>query len=179
MKHIKIGLFWIAALIISCMGVTTMASQIHFQPVTFEDMIQRSNCIVIAHTLKPEYTIEKVRIPRGCFAVPYKRKVYHYKIDEVLYSQKTINTGDTIEVVGADDETMFELYIRFYGENVTKSPIFDRYSSSIESKNKMILFLSSVKGRRYSYSCIEAYEDIKFINKVKKAVKNKSKQTSY
>ncbi len=124
MKPIKICLFWIAVLSISCMGVITMASEIHFQPVTLEEMIQRSNCIVIAHALKPEYTIEKERIPRGCFADPYKRKVYHYKIDEVLYSQKAMNTGDVIEVVGADDETMFELYIRSYSENVSKSPIF-------------------------------------------------------
>ncbi|MBM9579204.1 hypothetical protein JWG45_18835 [Leptospira sp. 201903070] len=131
-------------------------SQIHYQQVTLEELVQSSPYIFIVSAATPSFSVTKIKIQSKLLKelgiheklqkkVPdFERRIAHYEIQEVLkgsWDQKTIS------VLPANFLNSLELHILYYGTGLSISPIYLSYSSQqsekIDTENQsFIIFLN-------------------------------------
>ncbi|MDV6235382.1 hypothetical protein CH379_007050 [Leptospira ellisii] len=111
-------------------------SQIHYQKIELEELVDRSSFVFVVRPSNPAYTIRKIRIdsallkerkirlPRGKKVPDYEFRVNRYEVVETLKGEFS---GETIEVLPPDLRHSMESHILYYGIGLSESPIYFSY----------------------------------------------------
>ncbi len=113
--------------------------------LTLQEVLEKSNLIVIAEPGKPAMRVEEVPVSDGRTQYPpYRRSLQRWTVRKVLRGQGPA-VGATIEVRGAQDGMWLGVYRRRVIEQVNKIVLIDTYQgrSSAEGELKRILLLRS------------------------------------
>ncbi len=181
-------------------------TQIHYQKASLEDVVNRSGYILVAKRAAPFITTESISIlPEGSHFEgrndppyytpayhdaapgerqeeknypPFSRALYAFEVVEVLFPKESaVQAGERISVVEAYSAQKLDLHKMYNLEGMRKSPLYQRYTSSIkltdtEAPESMILFLSRVDGQ-FGLTYEDAYESLDQKPRVLELIGNK------
>lgn len=153
MSHSAFQLLVAVLLVLSTSAA--FATQLVPSEVSLDEVVQRSNLIVLAVPDTPEVVNEKVALPArdgGAAPPPFSRPVYRFVVKAVLHQA----TGDVVapadyapgahlEVDAAEVETLFEAHRSYYVDGVGESPIIESYRPKKAPSAERILFLTALK----------------------------------
>lgn len=140
--------------------------QIHPKSITLEQLIRRSECILVVKKAKPFTRIVKTELDDTKRYPPHESPRFSYKVVEVLKDESDAKpaVGAKIEVVPAHDRMMLNLSRRYHLEGVHKSPILEFYNDGaarVEKREKFIIFLRrNGEERNYVFAAGDAVDDI-------------------
>jgi hypothetical protein len=134
-------------------------TQVHFESVSLEDMVRRSDLIVVVQKLDPFAVLDSVSIlPKGSefegrneppyYEPPYVGasseplldknyppfvwQSYRFRVVEVLFEAGgAVKGGDTLLVAEAHAGRQLSLHRNYYLRGFRKSPICDRYETKL------------------------------------------------
>ncbi len=151
-------------------------SQIHYNnDISLENLVERSNLIVVATKKDPFVKIKKKSI--GLIYKPFTLIQHCYNVDEVLYGNVNF-INKSIKVLGAEWKAQLSIHKSYVIDKMSRSPVYDRYTSSckLEKEEKIILFLLRSEKNKIRYRYISSYESLKKLSDIKSILKkNKHK----
>ncbi len=174
MNQIKYILLILLCLIFSGEG---HANRIWYNDLSLRELIKSSPYILVVEKRDPFITTKTKPIHWNILKYkPYKQKTYHYKINEVLYSQNGESLPSNIDVLPANSQKKLYIYKKYELEGIGKSPIYERYntSSQFNKENKLIVFLYK-PDNNFEFYCEEAYESFSKRSKILKIMKKFNK----
>ena len=120
--------------------------QIHPRYIALEDLVQRSDLIVIARPESPFITEKMIPLAKGRKrAPPYRLATCHFQVLETLYNAWANVVPTRIAVFPADWESNFELAKQYYLKGLSKHVVREYYESKTApqdpGKQPVILFL--------------------------------------
>ncbi len=159
----------IAGIVALCSAA--LASRVHYEQITLEQLVQRSPTIVVAHVGEPATQTSQIAVGTpDQKAPPFQRVQHRYVVDEVLRGAAILK-GRTILVDEANFSEQLELHKRYYLEGTSKSPIYDRYAPRRPARGpRSILFLRG-NDDALAFSADGAIEDTSLTGAVKKAMR--------
>jgi len=114
-------------------------------PLTLEEVVARSNLIVIAKPAKPPMRIEEVAVTDGTTKYPPYRRALERWIVRRIIRGRGVTIGATVEIRGAQDGMWLTVYRRRVIEQVNKIVLIDTYQArkSPDGEVERILFVQS------------------------------------
>lgn len=110
---------------------TGAATQVHYENVSFEDLVRQSQVIVVVRRAEPG--TRDVKIPITGPAGPYPD--YGYQLDRLVVVEvikgSGVKPGVTVELGPATAADDLHLHRSYYVEQIGKSPIYFSYESSL------------------------------------------------
>jgi hypothetical protein len=158
---LKTALFSILMLV--CEG---HAGQIHPKSITLEQLIRRSECILVVRKAKPFARIVKTELDSSGKFPPYESPRYAYNAVKIIKDagEAKVAVGSRIEVAPAHDGTMLLVTRKYELEGIHKSPILEFYNGKareIEKRDKYIVFLRrNDEGDSYAFAADGAVEGV-------------------
>jgi hypothetical protein len=157
-----------AALVLLIFGLFMIkeasVGQVHYENISLEQLISRSDYIFIARKLDPAYTTEEIKIHRDIKKYPpFKKIIYHFNvIDELLNKGEDSYKGKDIDVIPEDLETELKIHKLYYLEGIHKSPIYLNYESSADfsKSTELIVFLRLSSDGQFAFAAGGAYEAV-------------------
>lgn len=154
------GISFIPLLAMCLVPKEALVTQIHYQEVSLEDVVNRSGYIFVAKRATPFVTTELISIlPKGSDFIgkndppyysppyhdpapgerqeaknyqPFTRVLYAFEIAEVLFPEKAdIQVGERISVMQAYNAQKLDLHKMYNLEGKRKSPLYQRYAASV------------------------------------------------
>ena len=165
-------------------------TQIAYINITLEQVVQKSNCIIIAKKANPSMSTKEVNITPVWKSIigkkypPFTEITYHFIVNEILYAENTISEGISIDVFPANQEKDFMSHKEYCLRGIGKSPIYEAYNYDMkkftfkkdiyDSSNELILFLNTKDYKTFTFVAEHAYESINLKEKVVDIIKNKN-----
>lgn len=155
-------------------------SQIIYQDISLEEMIQTSSGIFHVKKIEPFRCVKKIDIDpvskngdREKYP-PYLKVTYYFIVLDVLMGPGD-EKGKTINVLRAHSDSSFRIHQDYYLKGISKSPEYGSYRSSadFEKSDELIIFLL-VRGDDYELVIDGAYETVSLKNKIKKLIRKKA-----
>lgn len=148
-------------------------SKVYYEKITLEEMVKQSNAIFIVEKATPFLSIEDIKIHENVEKYPpFKKTTYHYRVIEVLFGNKDL-CKKKIRVMSPDNERALRLHKDYYLKGISKSPIYQSYSSRFDlvKDKKVILFLNHVKKDEYKLTVLSAVESIQMKTKITELIR--------
>ena len=101
-------------------------SQVHYESISLEQLVRRSEIIVIA-TPAGDAKISKVAVGKDAPDFTYAERPY--RVTKVLKGELSAKENKRLWVAGANLSQQFSLHKRYYIDKVSKSPIYERYEA--------------------------------------------------
>jgi hypothetical protein len=153
----------LAILVFVCEG---HVGQIHPKAITLEQLIRRSECILVVKKAKPFTRIVKTELDSSGKFPPYESPRYAYKVVTSIKDagETKAAVGSRIEVAPAHDGTMLLVARKYELEGIHKSPILEFYNEKgweIGKRDKYIVFLRrNDEGKSYAFTADHAVEGL-------------------
>ncbi|MBI4056013.1 MAG: hypothetical protein HY399_00490 [Elusimicrobia bacterium] len=156
-------------------------SQVFYQKISLEDVMDWSRVVVIAKLKKTE--TEKIKISSSDLetkkkAPPFLKRIFYFERVEVLYSRPEVALGKILAVLSANYEGELESHRRYYLENISESPIYFAYKPSesaeraLEKKQPVLLFLRN-EGQTFQFIVEDSYESLDKKDQILKMIEKK------
>ncbi len=101
-------------------------SQVHYESISLEQLVRRSEIVVIA-TPAGDAKTSKVVVGKEVPHFTYSERPY--RVTKVLKGELTAKENKRLWVAGANLNQQFSLHKRYYIDKVSKSPIYARYQA--------------------------------------------------
>ena len=154
-------------------------SQIHYQYISLENLIQQSRLILVAKKLNPFTTEEEIEIHKNREKYPpFKKVISHFNIIKELYNGcGNSYKGMDIKVEGANSDLNLKLHKKYYLQGMGVSPLLTLYESGVNMYNAdmMIVFLSCLDDGRIKFSSDGGIESLKKEKEISKLIKKLKK----
>jgi hypothetical protein len=110
-------------------------SQIHYQDISLQDLVDRSALILVVKTAKPGQ--RQIQIPIGKDrsnkpAPPFTRVQVRCEVQAALSEGAAALVGKTLEIDGAHWEQSLSMHKRYYLQGMSISPIYQHYRAAEE-----------------------------------------------
>lgn len=160
---------WIPVTVSTCVIILSFAREGHvtktyYRDVSLDQVVAMADCILRVEKEKQFTSQKEVRIEKdGTLFHLYTLTGFHFKITRVIYSSSKRNVpeaGAPIIVYPAYSSENINLSRLFYLEGIGKSPVYNRYKSSIsfENINDMIIFVNRQDDGTFEFCCEYGYE---------------------
>ena len=155
-------------------------SQVSLRNITLEDLVKKSDAILVVSKMNPDITVEKVPIDETRKYPPYERHRFHLNILETLLNKSTRKDLEgPIGILGANDEDQYQLIKKYHLEQILESPVYSSYNSAVLYKNvsePFIVFLITRPDGEFEFAVQGAFESIKKKNAVLNLIAKLSEQ---
>ncbi len=102
-------------------------SQVHYESISLEQLVARSEIIVVA---TPAGDAKTTKVAVGKDAPPFSYSQRPYRVSDVLKGSLSAKDKKRLWVAGANLTQQFSLHKRYYIDKVSKSPIYERYEAA-------------------------------------------------
>lgn len=139
-------------------------SKTYYEDVTLEEVVARSDVVVVAAPAEPARrgvvtditpAGEKKNPEWPPFTRWLSRWVVHEVLLDMLRDAQRLQVGDVVEVEAADADSQLTLHKKYYVEKVSKSPIYPRYTPPLEESavpSRILLLRRRGDGLRFAIS---------------------------
>lgn len=141
-------------------------SQIVLNPVSPDDVLRDSSCVVLAKKADPFIQKEEISItPQsgpagGKDYPPFTKITYRFIVLEVLYSDKDISPGQVIQVVSPSQQHRFVMHQAYYLGGPVPSVNVPSYQTpvNLDAINELVAFLRSSDYSSFTFTAENAFE---------------------
>jgi hypothetical protein len=160
-------------------------TQVHYEEIELKELVEIANGIVIVEKTEKFQTQKEVPIvPKEKTDIkkypPFVEMTYHFKVLEVLYSDKTLPDSGILDVSPANQDIEFNVHQMYYVENIGESPIYESYNTPVKfnETDKMILFVNTRDFKKFIFTVEGSYEVLSNREKIEAMIKKINKTPS-
>lgn len=146
-------------------------TQTGYEDISLENLIVKSNVIVIAERLDPPFTEEEIIIhPDKEKYPPYKKTTYHFKVTEDLFPKERYS-GQVISVNGYEFEKGLQMHKNYYLHDMGVSPVLELYEGKASRESKQLIIFLKIAKAGLEFSALSSYESVSERSKIKKLIR--------